>query len=182
MSSPIEEALLAAVRLAASRHNVFLVDSTARPAEAVFEPTLGNLLLKPRNEDPNDEQEWVEHHGANPDTEPKAEEWHLWRDVMIESYKIDFVLDTGYESLAIECDGHDFHDRTKQQAAYDRARDRFLLAHGLSTVRFTGSEIVHSKEKCAEEIYQILRVLHRRGAALAHSGFSCTGVPYRRDG
>jgi len=180
MPSPIEEGLLAALRSAAARHHVLLVDSTARAAQGVFEKTLGHLMIMPRDADPNDEQEWVKVHGADPDTDVEAEEWHLWRDVMIESYKIDFVLDTGFDSLAIECDGHDFHDRTKQQAAYDRARDRFFLAHGLSTVRFTGSEIVHSKEKCAEEIYQILHVLHRRGTALAHSGFSSTGVRHKQ--
>jgi hypothetical protein len=68
----------------------------------------------------------------------------LEHQVPISSYVADFVLtaNTGGR-LVIECDGHDFHDRTKQQAAYDRARDRELLAMGILTIRFTGSEIHH---------------------------------------
>lgn len=54
--------------------------------------------------------------------------------------------------IAIECDGHDFHERTKEQAAHDRARDRYLQAAGLTVLRFTGSEIWRSAEGCRDEI------------------------------
>src|ERR1041384_1385190 len=53
-------------------------------------------------------------------------------DHAIGSYRVDILL-AGFVHLAIECDGHDFHDRTKQQAAYDRARDRELLLAGVIT-------------------------------------------------
>ena len=40
------------------------------------------------------------------------------------TYKIDFVVETpnGEMKLAIELDGHDFHEKTKEQAACDRQR------------------------------------------------------------
>lgn len=83
------------------------------------------------------------------------------REVRILSYRVDILLVvrpvTGNAvRLAVECDGHDFHDRTKQQAAYDRARDRELLMHSVSTIRFTGSEIVHSPERCAGDVWDVV--------------------------
>lgn len=58
------------------------------------------------------------------------------------SVRIDFalILFTG-DKFAIEFDGHDFHDRTKEQAQRDKSRDRLLTAKGWSPVRFTGSEV-----------------------------------------
>jgi very-short-patch-repair endonuclease len=43
--------------------------------------------------------------------------------------------------LIVECDGHDFHDRTKEQASKDRARDRALQSLGYRVYRYTGSDL-----------------------------------------
>lgn len=94
----------------------------------------------------------------------------VFRDVALLAYRVDFVLvqcRPGGQRvvLAIECDGHDFHDRTKQQAAYDRARDReLLLRKQIVTVRFTGSEIFHSSERCAHEAIDIFLSMSDRAA------------------
>jgi len=53
------------------------------------------------------------------------------------------------DKLVIECDGHDFHERTKIQAEKDRSRDRELLSIGMPVMRFTGSEIWRDATKCA---------------------------------
>jgi very-short-patch-repair endonuclease len=78
-------------------------------------------------------------------------------------YRIDFLIYSTIWAefkLAIECDGHDFHERTKEQAARDRARDRELQALGLHVLRFTGSEIWKSPVNCAAEVGEhILRLL-----------------------
>lgn len=95
--------------------------------------------------------------------------WRLFNQVPIRTYRCDLVLVMRFASLAIECDGHDFHDRTKQQAAYDRARDRELLATGIPVVRFTGSEIFHSAERCADDVASVAKKLNSDGA-LAHLG------------
>lgn len=83
----------------------------------------------------------------------------LYRNVRVAAYRADLMVrgNCGW-LVAIECDGHDFHDRTKQQAAYDRSRDRELLRLKIWTARFTGSEIYHSAERCASEVFSICSV------------------------
>lgn len=79
--------------------------------------------------------------------------------VRIGEYRADLLLTLvdgrpGREAIrhtVVECDGHEFHERTKEQAARDRARDRALLAMGVPTIRFTGSEIHADPMRCAVE-------------------------------
>ena len=54
--------------------------------------------------------------------------------------------------MVVEVDGHDFHNRTKHQASYDRKRDRDLTLDGYSVIRFTGSDVYNSPAQCAEDI------------------------------
>jgi very-short-patch-repair endonuclease len=83
----------------------------------------------------------------------------LGQQIQVGAYRLDFCIaspslehfDTVAHLLAVECDGHDFHERTKQQAARDKSRDRALLDHGIATIRFTGSEIWRDALKCANE-------------------------------
>lgn len=88
------------------------------------------------------------------------------------AYRIDIALlvkigtcGADYDELllAIECDGHDFHDRTKEQARRDRARDRDLARGGWITQRFTGSEIFADADGCADEIYHLLMEWNAQG-------------------
>lgn len=59
--------------------------------------------------------------------------------------RIDFVVEgLDGERIAIECDGHDFHERTPEQAERDRSRDRALTLDGWTVLRFTGREIYRS--------------------------------------
>lgn len=75
-------------------------------------------------------------------------------------YRFDFGLNISLrewrQDVAIECDGHDFHERTKEQAARDRSRDRELLLSGVPTVRFTGSEIFKDPAKCAQSVFDLV--------------------------
>lgn len=71
--------------------------------------------------------------------------------------RVDFLLFAkDGRRLVIECDGHEFHERTKEQAARDRSRDRMLLAHGCPVVRFTGSEIYRDVQGCVYEVVELL--------------------------
>ena len=54
-------------------------------------------------------------------------------------------------TMAIECDGHDYHERTKQQASADKARDRYMQAHGHLVFRFSGADIWRDPIGCARE-------------------------------
>lgn len=54
--------------------------------------------------------------------------------------------------IVIECDGHEFHERTKDQAQRDKSRDRDMIARGLTVMRFTGSEIYKDATAVADEV------------------------------
>ncbi|WP_394003573.1 endonuclease domain-containing protein [Xanthobacter versatilis] len=73
--------------------------------------------------------------------------------------RIDFALFHGDDmsiAAAIECDGHDFHERTKEQAMKDRSRDRVIQSLGVSILRFTGAEIHRDPFGCADEIISFI--------------------------
>ena len=76
----------------------------------------------------------------------------------IEDWRVDFLFYvrewpqlTKYRKIIVECDGHDFHERTKEQAERDRSRDRHAIANGLQVMRFTGSELWRDPWGCASE-------------------------------
>jgi very-short-patch-repair endonuclease len=54
--------------------------------------------------------------------------------------------------IVVECDGHEFHEKTKEQAARDKSRDRDLLIAGWKVLRFTGSEIWRDYEACTIQV------------------------------
>ena len=59
-------------------------------------------------------------------------------------------------NLVIECDGHDFHQKTKEQVEYDNQRQRDLQNEGIEIIRFSGSEIWKDVRKCVNEIQDII--------------------------
>lgn len=61
----------------------------------------------------------------------------------IGKYTVDFLVTADFsdDGVVIECDGHDFHEKTKEQAKHDKERDRYLTSLGLKILRYTGSEI-----------------------------------------
>lgn len=61
-------------------------------------------------------------------------------------------------AISVELDGHDFHERTREQASADRRRDRAFLSRGLVVIRFTGSDVYRDPAGVLGEI-----------VALAHS-------------
>lgn len=89
----------------------------------------------------------------------------------IGDYRVDFVLfrirsdydhddrpiPRRFSPVVVECDGHEFHEKTKRQAQRDKARDRYLQSHGYKVLRFTGSEIWTDPRKCALEVDKLFR-------------------------
>lgn len=57
----------------------------------------------------------------------------------------------GSAHLIVECDGHEFHEKTKDQAEADKARDRTLQTVGYPVFRFTGSRLYREPFACARE-------------------------------
>jgi len=60
--------------------------------------------------------------------------------------------------IVVECDGHDYHERTKEQAIRDKSRDRAFQAAGFQVFRFTGREIWRDALKCASEVFDAARM------------------------
>lgn len=59
-------------------------------------------------------------------------------------------------AIVVECDGHQWHESTKEQAQRDRARERELNQHVAKVIRFTGSEIYRDPFACVDEIDRTL--------------------------
>jgi very-short-patch-repair endonuclease len=91
------------------------------------------------------------------------------------AYRVDFLIEYGahvrqpegkrepfeYEwatkGMIVECDGHAFHERTKEQAKRDKLRDRELQKLGYSVFHYTGSEIWTDVFDCANDALTALR-------------------------
>jgi very-short-patch-repair endonuclease len=77
------------------------------------------------------------------------------------NYRVDFLItykddQNNIFKLVVECDGHNYHERTKEQARKDKSRDRDFLRIGIPTIRFTGAEIYEDSSECAHEIFGVL--------------------------
>lgn len=87
--------------------------------------------------------------------------------VSVQNYRVDFTItDLGRVAvdgkepcvkIIVECDGHDFHERTKEQAARDKKRDRDLQSAGWQVLRFTGSEIWRDPSGCVGQLLSFLK-------------------------
>ena len=121
-----------------------------------------------------------------------AKNWHLaWMEdpematygvmapqVQIGKYRADFVIvhrygTADYSTVVVECDGHDFHEKTPKQAERDKRRDREMQMRGYRVFRFTGTEIVRDPFAAARSVLEPIAeitsisetatVLHRNG-------------------
>lgn len=76
-------------------------------------------------------------------------------------YTADFLVrfwrhsQNKWEYIVVECDGHDFHERTKEQATHDKKRDRDLTELGYKVLRFTGSEIWKNPFQCVQSVLRV---------------------------
>lgn len=108
----------------------------------------------------SDSESFIEENRKLAEIDPKHWGTSFASQVKIDKYKVDFLLATVCMGrvffTAIECDGHDYHERTKQQASRDKKRDRFLIGKNIPTLRFTGSDLYNNSEECLEEITDYL--------------------------
>lgn len=84
----------------------------------------------------------------------------LFQQLEIGRYRVDFAL-VGATRIAIEVDGHEWHERTPLQAERDRARERELLERGWPVARFTAREVERCALRCALEALRIVVNLPR---------------------
>ncbi len=72
-------------------------------------------------------------------------------------YRVDFCLyikdmKSNLHRIVIECDGHDFHEKTKEQASRDKKKDRELQKAGYTIFRYSGSDIYKNIEDIEDEL------------------------------
>jgi hypothetical protein len=88
-----------------------------------------------------------------------------------QSYRLDVVIqdwlpDGGMRPvLAVELDGHTYHERTPEQVAERNARDRALQAAGWTVLHFSYDEIRTRGLRCAIEVLERFDVLTSGRAA-----------------
>jgi very-short-patch-repair endonuclease len=90
----------------------------------------------------------------------------------ISGYRVDFAISVNRPATAevrvvVECDGHAFHEKTREQAVKDKQRDRELQIAGWKVFRFSGSEIWNDAVACCGDIDRLIRKDHRLGTRLA---------------
>lgn len=173
-SSPIEiqlrNALVTQVMNVAS-HSVHIDDFSTSHLPAIGAVHEKRLMLV------KDHEDWLinDQFSSYGDEGNARWDWNLYGAVSILTYKVDLLLEDCANGayMAIECDGHEWHDRTKQQASADRARDRELLRVGVPVVRFTGSDIHHDADRCAVEVIETLKAIGEQSFLNGHHrGFS----------
>lgn len=81
------------------------------------------------------------------------------------TYRVDILLEIAFKTqnkyldifrLIIECDGHEFHEKTKEQVVKDNEKNRALQKAGYEVLRFSGSEIYKNINKCVNEIIKFI--------------------------
>lgn len=65
------------------------------------------------------------------------------------------IIDAG-KTIVVECDGHDWHERTESERRYEKQRDRFLQSKGYEVFHYTGKEITDDPFAVADEILDYL--------------------------
>lgn len=81
----------------------------------------------------------------------------------IGKYTVDFLIEYNpienpdkQIKIVVECDGHDFHEKTKKQVMKDKIRDRYFVKKGYLVFRYSGSEIVNDRFKVYKDLLQML--------------------------
>lgn len=84
----------------------------------------------------------------------------------IGNYRVDFLVSqhglgpqNTCSPVAVELDGHEFHDKDKRQRSYEKGRDRFLVKSGLRVLHFTGGDVVADPFKVAFEVLSLVGVM-----------------------
>lgn len=90
---------------------------------------------------------------------------HIRAQAPVGDYTVDILLHWYVGGVidmrvAIECDGHEFHEKTKEQVARDKSRDRALQIAGVRVFRFSGSEIYRRPRDCAREVLAFVNKEH----------------------
>ena len=81
----------------------------------------------------------------------------------VDRYRVDFLCKYMDREYIIECDGHNFHEKTKEQVIYDKKRERFLISTGRKVLRFSGTEILNESYKIVDELCEFFELEYCNG-------------------
>lgn len=93
-------------------------------------------------------------------------------------YRFDFVVTEPHGSMAqdeiqlkvaVELDGHAFHEKTKEQVTYRNKRDRDLQTAGYTVLHFSYDEMTRQPIKCVQEVIIAAFGYQQRRNALAQA-------------
>lgn len=92
----------------------------------------------------------------------------LYCQMAVNGYRVDLLVATEaanhWLEIVVELDGHDFHERTKEQAQRDKARDRAFTTDGIPVLRFTGSEVWRDAAACARQVLDMVAGLPKEAS------------------
>lgn len=133
------------------------VAKMASPIEALFERAMHILI---RIDGPDPLEPWIRPiiDRTNFKTDPcQYLQLTMGDQVRVLDWPVDFLFiaqdfNDKMHFAVVECDGHAYHERTKEQAQRDRSRDRRLQEEGYRVFRFTGSELYRDPLGCAREV------------------------------
>lgn len=153
-------------------------DMVGRRAGLKFLESMGGYLRHmdtPALESPLEVLFWLWWHACAEASWPRLEELYLEDQVVVEvqtgeCFRLDFVVgltippeykrafDAGmlsWPKIAVEVDGHEFHERTKEQVATRDRRDRLLQQAGWTVFHYSWSEFTKEPERCVSEVFDL---------------------------
>lgn len=82
-------------------------------------------------------------------------------------YRVDFLIPVIfykniYRCYIVECDGYEFHQKTKEQVENDYIRQRNIEMKGYRIIKFTGSEVFKDANNCVTEILKYIQKDYER--------------------
>lgn len=80
------------------------------------------------------------------------------KDPYFSGYIPDFAIYINNQNagFVVEIDGHEWHEKTKEQVRADKEKDRSYLKNKFIPIRFTGSEVYHNTKRCVDELFEII--------------------------
>lgn len=93
---------------------------------------------------------------ANTDFQPL--ELEIVPQCKLGDYTVDFLVihNPTKTHIIVECDGHDFHEKTKKQASHDKKRDRFFTKRGYYVLRYTGTQVCEDPLEIIKDVEEII--------------------------
>jgi len=84
----------------------------------------------------------------------------IYQQHRIDDLRVDFAIVRFVEDypigIAVEVDGYNFHQRTREQVDRDNARDNKLQRLGWTVLRYSGSRVHHDAMGCALDVADTL--------------------------